>query len=257
MPRFLTKTDIIERLHNHPLQNYALIANVAKGIALATGSLVLLQIFSQIETAWMRLIPWAASMALVLTSYMKWNRGILVSNARTNIQDNLFPFMMGVVEFLLFGVLSIEKDSNPLRWLNWCACASAHFFVGTAIVHNRIRLAHPNEDFGDDISSLRREYLCWLKADRLQTICGGILAAAVSTLNVLWIIPSYGTRAGTYIVCSFALIIAFAAWKPISDANRERERIDELSDPRTARKNDIARAAGGPTHKRKGNGKGR
>lgn len=236
MPRPLKKEDVEQRLHNHPLQNYALIANVAKGIALGNGSLVLVQILSQVQTAWMRLLPWTASMALLLVSYMKWNRGILVSNSRTNVQDNLFPFAMGVVEFLLFGVLAVAKDSDPLLWLNWCGCVSAHFFVGTAIVHNRIRLAHPTEDFSDELSPLRKEYLRWLRTDRWQTICGGVLAAIAGILNTMWIIPDYGTTAGSYFVCSFAVIIAFAAGKPISDANRQREWIDQLSSPDTAKK---------------------
>ena len=51
MVKQLTKEDAVGRLHEHPLQSYALIANVAKGIALGAGSLTLLQIFAHFRLA--------------------------------------------------------------------------------------------------------------------------------------------------------------------------------------------------------------
>ena len=53
MPRPLLKTDVVERLHVLPLENYALIANVAKGIALGVAALVLLEILAKINVEWM------------------------------------------------------------------------------------------------------------------------------------------------------------------------------------------------------------
>jgi hypothetical protein len=55
MPRPLTKNDIVERLHGLPLESYALIADVAKGITLGVGSIVLLEILAHLRTEWMRL----------------------------------------------------------------------------------------------------------------------------------------------------------------------------------------------------------
>src|SRR5947199_10115571 len=100
MPRLITRKDVVERLHNFPLESYALISNVAKGIALGVGSLVLLQVLFQLRSEWIRFSPWLASMTAVLVSYMKWSRGSLLTNARANVGDMVFPVLMGVLEFL-------------------------------------------------------------------------------------------------------------------------------------------------------------
>jgi hypothetical protein len=225
MPKPLTKEDVIQRLHVFPLESYALIANVAKGIALGVGSLALLQIFS--DSAWIRLVPWSASLIAVLLSYVKWTRGTVLCNAHANVWDSFFPLLMGIAEFLLFGILAIENPTSFL-WLNWPICLAAHALIAALLVNNRLRLTNVAKDFDNEVSDLGNEYKGWLKSDRIQAASFGIVAVAVWVLTRVWILPSYGAGVCAYVVGGFALFILVAAWKPISDANSQRNRIDEF-----------------------------
>jgi hypothetical protein len=228
MAKPLTRSEIVERLHVHPLQNYALISNVAKGIALGAAGLVLLQILSNLEANWMRLLPWAASLAAILLSYLKLSQGILVSNNRTNVRDSLLPLLMSVVELLLFAVLAVDKDS-PYAWLNWPAFLAAHSFLAAALLHSRIGLVDLQRDFThdaseEDVSQLAGEYGSWLKSDRLETSLAAILQFVFWIVQRFWI----GPKSSVWLVTGFAFVCFIFAWKPILNASREYKRIDEL-----------------------------
>jgi hypothetical protein len=173
----------------------------------------------------MRLFPWLASTATIVISYLKWTRGTLLVNAKTNVGDSVFPLLMGVAEFLLFAVLSVDKENSTL-WLNWCGCLSLHAFIAVGIVHNRIKLID-KKDFAPDLNDLVSEYKSWLVADRWQAASIGLLACAVWIANLEWLIPKHEFRIGSYIQSVFALLFFIGSWKPISDANSQRNRIDQ------------------------------
>lgn len=229
MPRPLTKTDVVERLHVLPLESYALIANVAKGIALGVGSLVLLQILAKINMEWMRLLPWSASMVAVLLSYVKWTRGTILSNAHANVWDSFIPLLMGVAEFVLFAILVVENEPTPsFLWLNWPVCLAAHSLIASALVNNRLRLTEVKRDFSDDLADLGKEYVEWLRMDRIQAGLSGLFALLLWIVGRAWVLPTYGTGVWMKVVCAFASLSFVAAWKPISDANSQRKRTDEF-----------------------------
>src|SRR5882672_1420407 len=116
MPLPIKKHDVAERLRNYTLNNYLYLGSIVKGIALYFATLALMQIFT--EADWKRAPLWVAPFAAILVSYMTWGRGVLVTNSRSNIADAVFPLLMGIVEFFLFGVLLSNKD-HPHFWLNW------------------------------------------------------------------------------------------------------------------------------------------
>lgn len=232
MPKALTRTDVVLRLHAHPLHSYALISNVAKGIALSAGGLVLLPILSNLGTNWPRLLPWAASMAVVLLSYVKWARGILLSNGRINLGDSLLPLTVSIIELLLFAVLAVDKDA-PHAWLNWPAFLAAHTLVAAALVHNRIRLIDLNRDFTndgreEDVTMLAVEYREWLAADRREASILGTVVLLAWIVERLWIIPHFRIQIAERFVAVMALLLFASAWIPIRAAAREHARIDEL-----------------------------
>jgi hypothetical protein len=239
MPKPLGTDDVLRRLRDHPLESYALISNVAKGIALGVGSLVLLEIVGDIQVEWLRLFPWLASLAAVLISYVKWTRGALLSNARTNVWDSVFPLLIGVVEFLLFGVIAVEKSQFLLfgvvaiekpasfLWLNWPLCLAVHALTASALVHNRLRLSL-DSDLDTDMSDLGNLYKRWLRNDRLQAGVSGLGIFGIWVANRFWVLPTYGRGTAGAVVAALGFLSFVAAWKPISDANRQRDEIDKF-----------------------------
>jgi hypothetical protein len=135
--------------------------------------------------------------------------------------------LMGVVELLLFGILA-AGDSTSLVWLNWPIFLAAHALIASVLVDNRLRLTNVSQDFDGEISDLGNKYKSWLRADRVQAGSSGLLALTVWILTRVWILPRFGSGVRTYVVGGFALLSFFGAWKPISDANSERNWIDNF-----------------------------
>ncbi|MGC2421745.1 MAG: hypothetical protein WA405_08865 [Candidatus Acidiferrales bacterium] len=234
MSKAVTKEEVAERLHRHVLDNYTLLADVSKGIALAIGSAALLTILVNLRSEWMRLLPWLGSMAAVIISYVKWNRGAILTNARASTWDAVFPMLMGVDEFLLFAILVVDKQNLPqYLWLNWPVLIAIHAFTATGLVSNRIRLTDVSRDFeaSKDMSDLGRNYVVWMKKDRFQTTLIGTIALTVWVIWAVghcWILQTPDrTRHWAWFVGASALAFFAGAWKkPIPDANRERNEID-------------------------------
>ena len=84
------------------------------------------------------------------------------------------------------------------------------------------------QDFDSDLSQLADQYESWLKADRVQAACVGAIALVVWLSNLVWIIPTFGVNVSKYVVGAFALLAVVASSKPITDANAERDRIDQF-----------------------------
>jgi len=134
---------------------------------------------------------------------------------------------MGIVEFVLFAILAVEKQL-PFLWLNWPACLAAHALAAAGLVHNRIRLTDVRLDFDNDLFPLGGKFKSWLRADRFQAGLTGLIFLLVWILNRAWILPSYGTSKSAYFVSTFALLFLLFSWKPISDADSQRRQIDEF-----------------------------
>jgi hypothetical protein len=223
----LTKTDILERLHSQTLESYALIANVAKGIALGAASIALLEIVAAGGYEWLRLLPWIASLELLVLTYMKWVYGILLSSSRSNIGDIIYPFVMAVTEFILFGILFVEDDKGGYRWLGWLVVYITHGVVSFLIVSNRRRLLM-DCDFENDMKELCAEARSWMTADRVA------IGVSVSVATITWIVghvlvlPCSGPRVWSYVVAGFALFASALLWKPIRDTSAQRARIDRF-----------------------------
>ena len=178
MPRALTRTDIIERLHTHTRDNYLLIANVNKGLALAIAALAFLQVLQNIRSAWPELLPWLASVGAVVVAHVKWNRGVILTNARSNALDTVFALAVGISEFIMFAVF-LRDVAVPYFWLNWTLCVAVHAFFAVCLVQNRMSLVNVSQDFEPALASLGREYVSWLRRDRVGAfgVCVGLVIA--------------------------------------------------------------------------------
>lgn len=228
MPRPLRTKDVVERLHVLPLESYALISNVAKGLALSVGSVVLLQILANAPREWPRLLPWSASIVAVFLSYVKWTRGAVLSNGTSNLWDSFIPLLMSIAEFSLFAILVVDNAANPTLWLNWSACVAAHAFLASLLVHNRIKMTNIERDFSEHLRDLGREYVEWLRRDRIQAYLIGVVSLLFWFVGRIWIVVGYGERAWVKWICLFAILLFLGEWKPITDANRERKRSDDF-----------------------------
>jgi hypothetical protein len=235
VPIPLTKDDVARRLQSLPMESYALIANVAKGIALGVGSLVLLQIFAHLTTEWMRLFPWCASLLAILISYLKWNRGTLLTNSRSNIWDSIFPLSLGVAEFILFAVLvtqgeslASDQDSKSFLWFNWTAVLAVHALLASGLVANRLRLTNVGEDFDGELSDIGLKYKSWLVKDMWQAGAAGLVALVVWIFNWAWVFPRYGGIGVARVQTGFAFLCIIGAWKPLLDANLQRNQTDKF-----------------------------
>jgi len=169
-------------------------------------------------------------MELLIISYGKWSRGALFVNARANALDIVLPMLMGVAEFLLFGVLIVDTKSYNLGesrtlWLNWSAFVAIHSFLGMAIVWNRLHFLDMPRDFDASLTSLVNDYRKWSKQDRLQTLVVGSIASAVWVAERI-VASCGGAWIAMWVQTVFELLFIFGAWKPISDSSRQQNQID-------------------------------
>ncbi|HEV2964436.1 MAG TPA: hypothetical protein VG649_21590 [Candidatus Angelobacter sp.] len=226
MPRALTNDEINRRLHDYARDNYLFLGNVTKGVALAIATSILLQILSDFQSEWIRITPWLTSFVGILITYMTWGIGSLLSNSRANIRDSLLPLLMGMAEFLLFGILlKYDKNDHPLLWLNWFGCLGLHAFIGVMIIHNRIKVTDFANDFED--SALSNIYESWLRRNRIGASCVSIAAFIVWGFLRCWALRP--DRIHTCELIQFGLAIPFmiALAIVISDVNRFKHESDE------------------------------
>jgi hypothetical protein len=226
VPRPVSTNDIVERLHVFPMESYALISNVVKGIALGAGGYVFLEICSQFPAEWMRLVLWMASLAAAIISYLKWSRGAVLANARTNALDSILPLMMGISEFVLFAMLGSGKSDT--LWLNWSAFLALHSWFATGIIHNRLQLIDTKQDFEDCLAPLVVEYLGWLRTDGSHTLWLGCAGFVLWFIERAFLLPNH-VLACAYVQTGFAFAFLAFSWKPIVDANWQRDRIDRFA----------------------------
>lgn len=220
MPLPITADDIAARLRDFPRDNYLFVGSVFKGVALYVSSVALLHICDDFTSRWTLLGPWFASLMATLITYTTWGRGILITNARCNIGDSIFPSLMGILEAMLFGVLLPEYDSCRHCWFLFFFL---HAGVAVFLIINRLRNSVLAEDFDDNTRPVGALMEKWLRRDRL-----GAGAFAVAAL-LIWIVLFFVApkdRAPQIQMWS-ALAIGIGLIKPVMDAARERREIDK------------------------------
>jgi hypothetical protein len=227
MPLPVSSEIIAERLREYPRDNYLYIGSIIKGVALGIAAIALLALLPDLRHAWPQLITWLCSLAAILVSYMTWGRGILVTNSRSNVGDTIFPLGMGILEFLLFGILWPDTK-HPWFWLNWFAVLGIHALFAVFLTHNRLNNSVIDEDFNDDLRDLGLLMEKWIREDRIGASCvaGGALAFWVI---VRWIVtPLAGIGWGAIVQSILAVPAIAVLIVVICKANKERMTIDKV-----------------------------
>jgi hypothetical protein len=230
MPLAITKQDIRDRLKAFPRDNYLYIGSIVKGVALALAATVLLQICADFWHEWKRLPPWFASIAAIMVSYTTWGRGVLVTNSRTNLWDSVFPLVMGIAEFLLFGILLLDP-AHSWFWSNWFLFMALHTAGAVGLTHNRLLNSKVPQDFtpDKDMQDLGLAMESWIRQDRFgaSMITVGCLIAWAC---VRWItVPFLGLPMALSIQAVLAIPLSAILCKVIYEANKQRQHIDEVA----------------------------
>jgi hypothetical protein len=230
MPLPITKLQIRDRLLAFPRDNYLYMGSIVKGVAMALAATVLLQICANFWTEWKRLFPWFASITAIMVSYITWGRGVLVTNSRMNLWDNIFPLTMGIGEFLLFGIL-LKDDKIPSDfWVNWFLFSAFHTAGAVGLTHNRLKNSIVPKDFAadKDMQALGAEMESWIRQDRRGAF-GITLGCLIAWAFVRWIAwPLWGLELALLIQAMLTIPLSAILWKVICDANKQRHRIDEV-----------------------------
>lgn len=221
MPKPLQNDEIQRRLHDFARSNYLFLGSVTKGVVLSIATLVLLQIVGDFRSEWMRLSPWVASFTGIVVSYVTWDVGTVLSNSRTNTLDAVLPLLMGVSEFLLFGVL--WKVDKSTLWLNWLFFSSTHSFLGALIVWNRIRITDLDSDFED--SDVSKVYDVWLQECRKAAARGAVFAFVAWLFQKLMLPPGAEKKFQSLL----AILITAVLIRIILNTTTLKRRVDELA----------------------------
>ena len=105
----LTVVEVLARLKNYPHDNYLYLGSILKGVALYFAAVVGMELLYT-RKFW-RMIPWFAGFAAINVSYMKWGRGILLTNSRAKIlrEDARTVLKLGRENYDVI----IAEPSNP------------------------------------------------------------------------------------------------------------------------------------------------
>ena len=227
MPLPLTSKEVAERLRNYPRDNYLYIGSIVKGTALAAATLVALAIFSDLRTHWPRIAPWFASLMAITVSYMTWGRGVLLTNARSNLLDSIFPLMMGLVEFLLFGLLLPDKE-RPFLWHHWFSILGLHSLLAVLLIQNRLKNTILEEDFSPNLFPLGLELVKWLRKDQIgagiATVSSLIIWLAMITVGWPYLGPPYADLTHTVLAGLAGILLLL----PILSADHQRHYVDKF-----------------------------
>jgi hypothetical protein len=222
----LTVKNIEARLRDYPRDNYLFMASVLKGVALGVAAYALAEILADYRVEWPLIACWFTSLTAILVSYVTWGRGVLLTNSKANIGDSVFPLLMGIVEFLLFGVLLKVKE-HPQIWLNWFAILGIHSLGAVFLVHNRLSLTDPLRDFEGSLKSLAEDYMKWMRSDR-KGACLAASAAFVVWYLVRWVFfPTLQPRCFGIVQSTLAFGFLGILWMVAWRADKQRQELDE------------------------------
>lgn len=227
MPVQLEREDVIERLQRYPAENYLYIGSIIKGVALTFAMLVAVNILAAPRTFWPLLAPLIASLCAIVVSYMTWGRGVLLTNARSNLNDHIAPLTMGLLESALFGVL-LPNQYNEYLWQYWFLVLGCHSLFAVILVRNRIKNVFVVEDFERSLRPLVHEYLSWLRKDQAGAFAIFVVSVGVWLIEACSIWKHPPTKRTEVIHSLLAGIVIIPLIMAIRDADRQRHRIDKL-----------------------------
>lgn len=226
MPVRLDIETVNQRLLNYPRENYLYIGSFMKSVALAAATAVLLEVLGGFRVHWVRLVPWLASLLAVMVTHLTWNRGTLLTNSRSNLGDVVFPLLLGIDEFCLFGVLSIRLLARDI-WHWWFVVVGLHAVLACALVHNRIQTISITEDFDDALRPLADRVLRWVRTDRKETMIGAVLAFGLGLVAFFllprWLGEPWYSAVYALLTMPFVCLFAYVSWR----ADSQRQAIDE------------------------------
>ncbi|MCB0653943.1 MAG: hypothetical protein KDC85_21880 [Saprospiraceae bacterium] len=223
MSEQITYQEVVSRLRNYHRDGYIYIGSVMKGATLATGTLILLEIFTGMPNMWLYILFWLASLAAAMTTYFTWSRGITLTNSRGNVWDSVFPLLLGITEVLLFGLLYIKKttDNQPIGLFWWFICLAIYFALAVGITYNRYGVTNVTLDFSPELQNLGKEYQGWIKEDQIGSLIGMIFAVVAAIIS--WFFQkNYCLQA--IFVGSFILLFFYV----INKSNNQRKRINQV-----------------------------
>ena len=225
MPDPLTPEILRSRLREYPRDGYLYIGSIMKGVSLAAGTLVLLEILADLGVLWPRLVLWLTSVVAVMVTYLTSNKGILLTNSRANLGDSLLPLLVGINEFCLFAVLSPRMVSSSL-WRMWLIVLAVHALMGLGLVYNRYRIMKKHGTELENLEDLSKKLIDWAKTGVRNTAWGAATAFAVGSLAI-FVLPSWVTGMRYAIVYAalalpFLFILSYIAY----DSDRQRQEID-------------------------------
>lgn len=244
----LTVNQLAHRLHNFPYDRYLYIGSFMRSVAWAAGTIVLLSILGNGKTHVPRLLPWAVTLLATMVTLMTWGRGVLFTNSRASVWDSVLPTAMGVVEFCLFAILEPQVFGSATRafdlssiagfmsrvelWHFWFFVLAAHTAFAVALVHNRIRNTKIPDDYEPSLQPLAKEYVTWMKRDRLGAGIATVLSI-VSGFLMIWMIHEFKSshKSWIHILCGVVYAVLFIGpginlVKVINDAETQRQEAD-------------------------------
>jgi hypothetical protein len=186
VPLPLTSKEVADRLRDYSRENYLLLANVIKGVVLASATVTAIHVLTDLPHNWQKITAFACSGAAAFISYITWTRGVLLSNSRSNTRDVVLTFVMGGSEVLLFSFLCTDCGF-PAPWHFWFFVLAAHSGLAVLLVKNRIRNTRP-DDFDQELLELvHDDFVHWMKDDILGASIGtGISVLAGCLICLFW-----------------------------------------------------------------------
>lgn len=211
----ITRSLLTERLQYHTPNNYNYLYGIMKGIALAVAADVILK-FPDNPAFWSRVSLWFASLGAVLVSHLTTARGTLITSFRMNILDSILPIALGLLEFILFGVLGPSSE-HPNRWHMWWFIFAGHAFVAACLVANRWHLTLP-DDYDAELKDIASDLSTWL---RKNLIGAGFVCVGALAFGRVALILQFRERTHTVLGLVAAILMAWIVF----EAEKERKHI--------------------------------
>lgn len=150
----LNARELTLRLKLHSKENYVFIYSVMKALTVYSAAVALHSIISGLisgESVFLLRLPyWLASFAAMILTYNATMVGLLIIAYVPNWEDSVVPFLLAVVEYLLFSVLADPKPESVL-WQHWLLI----FSLFALICHIKIRNALHKTNLDNYVGSLR------------------------------------------------------------------------------------------------------
>lgn len=207
-----------------------------RSVALAAGTIVLLEILMAGKRYWWRLLPWTIALGATLVTLETWGRGVLLTNSRADVRDALIPTLMGIMEFLMFAILAprhtrtdedfrIKGKVEP--WHLWPFLNAVHALMAVFLVLNRIHNTDPINDFAPTLRPLASEYVGWMWNDVYGATAGFVIMTILGFLTIFFV--QKDKTWSKYVYTAFAIIPLIVYTNVIIQANAQRVRTETVA----------------------------